>query len=90
MPKTVSEYIDSLPKEAKNKIKEIRLILKKAAPFAKEAIKWGYPVLEYKRILFSYSAHKNHINFMPTGPSMKPFKEELKNYKTGKDTIQFT
>lgn len=26
---------------------------------------------------------------MPTGPAMEPFKEELTEYKTGKDTIQF-
>jgi uncharacterized protein YdhG (YjbR/CyaY superfamily) len=47
------------------------------------------PVLEEKRILFSYSAYKSHLNFMPTGPSIKPFRKELAAYKTGKDTIQF-
>jgi uncharacterized protein YdhG (YjbR/CyaY superfamily) len=26
---------------------------------------------------------------MPTGPAIEPFKEELAEYKTGKDTIQF-
>ena len=86
---TVSEYIKLAPKEAQPMLKELRGILKKAAPRAKENIKWGSPVLEDNRILFAYSAFKSHLNFMPTGPALEPFKEQLKAYKTGKDTIQF-
>lgn len=88
-PATVSEYINSAPKEAQAKLKEIRAILKGVAPKATEALKWGYPVMEEKRILFSYSAHKKHLNFMPTRSSLEPFKEELAEFTTGKDTIQF-
>jgi uncharacterized protein YdhG (YjbR/CyaY superfamily) len=88
-PATVDEYIDSAHAEAREKLQEIRAILLEVAPQAKEMIKWGYPVIEGKRILFSYSAHKNHINFMPTGPALAPFKEELASYTSGKDTIQF-
>lgn len=88
-PKTVTEYIDAAPKEAQAKLREIRAILKKVAPKATEALKWGSPVFEEKRILFAYTAHKSHLNFMPTRASLIPFKEELENYKTGKYTIQF-
>lgn len=87
-PTTVSEYIKSAPKEAQTKLREIRAILKKVAPGAKEILKWGSPAFESGRILFSYSAHKTHLNFSPTGPALKPFKEELAKFKTGKDTIQ--
>lgn len=86
--KTVEEYIKAAPKEAQPKLKELRAILKKAAPKATETIKWGSPVLEEKRILFAYSAHKTHLNFMPTRTSLKPFKKELEKYATGEDTIQ--
>jgi uncharacterized protein YdhG (YjbR/CyaY superfamily) len=88
-PSTVSEYIDSAPSQAQEKLKEIRSILKKVAPNAKETLKWGNPVFEEKRILFSFSAFKSHLNFMPTKSSLEPFKAELAVYKTGKDTIQF-
>lgn len=87
-PTTVDEYIEAAPKEAQGKLREIRAVLKKVAPKAKEKLKWGAPVFEEGRILFSYSAHKSHLNFSPTGPAMKPFKEELAKFKTGKDTIQ--
>lgn len=88
-PKTVEDYIRSLPSQAKSKLEELRSILKKVAPNATEAIKWGYPVMEEKRILFSFSAFKTHINFMPTRSTLIHFQKYLKNYKTGKDTIQF-
>ncbi len=89
-PTTVDEYISAAPKEAQKKLREMRAILKKVAPKAKEGLKWGMPVFEEKRILFSYAAFKTHLNFFPTGPAIKPFKEELAGYKTGQDTIQFT
>jgi uncharacterized protein YdhG (YjbR/CyaY superfamily) len=88
-PTTVAEYIKAAPKEAQKTLREIRAILKKVAPKAKESIKWGYPVFEAERILFSYSAHKSHLSFMPTGPTLKHFKAELAKFKTGQDTIQF-
>jgi len=87
-PASVDEYINAAPTIARGKLREIRSILKKVAPNATELLKWGYPVFVENRILFSYSAHKTHINFMPTGPAMEPFKEELSEFITGKDTIQ--
>ena len=88
-PTTVEQYIVAAPEQAHQKLRELRAILKEAAPEATEAIKWGYPVFEDERILFSYSAHKTHLNFMPTRTTLENFKSELKNYKTGVDTIQF-
>ena len=88
-PTTVPEYINAAAPAARKKLREIRVILKKVAPKATETLKWGSPVFEEKRILFSYSAFKSHLNFMPTRSSITPFKDLLTDYKTGKDTIQF-
>lgn len=88
-PTTIDEYINASPEAAKEKLHQIRAILKDVAPLAKEEIKWGYPVFVEKRILFSFSAFKTHLNFMPTQPSLEHFRDELADYKTGKDTIQF-
>jgi uncharacterized protein YdhG (YjbR/CyaY superfamily) len=88
-PTTVDEYIEAAPQEAQEKLREIRAVLRKVAPKARETLKWGSPVFEEGRILFSYSAYTSHLNFSPTGPAMEPFKKELAKFKTGKDTIQF-
>ncbi len=87
-PTTVNEYINAAPPPAQEKLKELRSILKKIAPNAKEILKWGSPVFEENRILLAYAAFKTHINFVPTHTSLNPFKEELKGYKIGKDSLQ--
>lgn len=88
-PYNIDTYIQSFPEIAQEKLNEIREILKSVAPNATEELKWGKPVMIEKRILFSYSAYKNFISFMPTGPTLAHFKEELKDFKIGKDTVQF-
>lgn len=89
-PKTIDEYIISAPEQGQKKLLELYSVLKKAAPDATEAIKWGSPVFEEKRILFAFAAYKSHLNFMPTPSAMKPFKKELAKYTTGKGSIQFS
>jgi uncharacterized protein YdhG (YjbR/CyaY superfamily) len=69
-------------------LRELRAILKKVAPAAKERLKWGNPVFEEDRILFAYAAFNAHLNFVPTGPALAPFKKELANYETGKDSVK--
>jgi len=87
-PTTVDEYIDAAPLEAQEMLRELRTILKEAAPGADEKLKWGAPVFEGNRILFAYKSFKSHLNFIPTGPALEPFKKELKEYKTSKDSFQ--
>ena len=88
-PTTISEYIKTSPPERQKSLIEIYSILKKAAPDATEAIKWGQPVFEENRILFAFAGFKSHLNFMPTPSAMEPFRTELAKYKMGKGTIQF-
>ncbi|HXE94979.1 MAG TPA: DUF1801 domain-containing protein [Dongiaceae bacterium] len=88
-PTTIAEYIDSAPEEAQMKLREMYEILKEVAPEAAEAIKWGSPVFEEKRILFAFAAFKAHLSLMPTPSVMDAFKKELAEYTTGKGSIQF-
>ena len=88
-PTTVDQYIAAAPKEGQKKLRELRAILRKAAPKASEALKWGIPVFEEHRILFGYAAFKSHLNFSPTPAVLKAFAKELEPYKTGKGSIQF-
>jgi uncharacterized protein YdhG (YjbR/CyaY superfamily) len=87
-PKSVDEYINNAPNEAQDKLRELRAILKETAPEAEEKIKWGAATFEEGRILFAYKAFKSHLNFIPTGPALEPFKEELKEFKASKDSFQ--
>ena len=87
-PASVDDYIAGAPPQAQEHLRELRALLREVAPDAVETLKWGSPVFEEKRILFSYTAHKAHINFMPTHSSLAPFEQELDGFTTGKDTLQ--
>ncbi len=87
-PKTVAEYVAAAPREARASLKELRAILKDAAPEATESLKWGNPVFEEKRILFAYAAYKKHLNFMPTPAVIGALKSECGDFVTGKGSIQ--
>ena len=87
-PSTIAEYIDKAPDQAQEHLRKLYALLRSMAPDATEAIKWGNPVFESKRILFAFSAHKEHINFAPTPAALAPFRDELLTYKTGKGTLQ--
>ena len=86
---TISDYIVAAPPEAREHLRALRAILRKVAPKATEAIKWGLPVIEEHRILFAFAAYRTHLNFMPTPSALKPFKTELAGYHTGKGSIRF-
>ncbi len=47
-PKTITEYINAAPKEAQKKLREMRACIRAAAPGAKESLKWGMPVTEFR------------------------------------------
>ena len=59
-PTTVPEYIKAAPKAAQKKLREIRACIRKAAPDAKEELKWGMPAYSYKRILVIYGGFNHH------------------------------
>jgi uncharacterized protein YdhG (YjbR/CyaY superfamily) len=87
-PKTVLEYIRAAPKAGQPHLRKLYAILKKVAPKAQQAIKWGVPFFIEPRFLFAFSAHKAHLDFVPTSAGLKPFKKELAKHKTTTGMLQ--
>ena len=88
-PKTVNEYIKAATPEARKKLREMRACIRKAAPGAKEELKWSMPAFSYRRILVVYAAFKKHIGFFPTPSAVRAFAKQLAGFKTAKGSIQF-
>ncbi|HSE34088.1 MAG TPA: DUF1801 domain-containing protein [Pyrinomonadaceae bacterium] len=88
-PATVTEYINAAPKEAQQKLREMRKTIRAAAPGATEGLKWSMPGYSYRRILVTFAAFKHHIGFYPTPSAVKAFAKELSGYKTATGSIQF-
>jgi uncharacterized protein YdhG (YjbR/CyaY superfamily) len=88
-PKTVTDYIKVAPKDAREKLREIRICIRKSASGATESIKWGMPAFSYHRIMVMFAGFQHHIGFYPTPSAIKAFTEKLLKYKTAKGSIQF-
>lgn len=86
---TVVEYIESFPKEVRERLYALRKAVKEAAPEAEEKIAYRMPAYGLNGRLLYFAGFKNHIGFYPLTEAMDEFKDELKAYKTGKGSIQF-
>lgn len=88
-PTTITEYINTAPKEARKALREMRATIRKAAPGATESLKWAMPAFSHQRILVTFAGFKHHIGFYPTPSAVKAFSKELVGYATAKGSIQF-
>jgi len=88
-PKSIAEYINAAPKEARKKLREMRACIRKSAPGAKESLKWGMPAFSYRRILATFAAFKHHIGFYPTPSAVSAFAKDLSRFATATGSIQF-
>lgn len=87
--KNIDEYIKNYPKEVQALLKQLRATIRKAAPRAEEAIKYGIPTFVLNGNLVHFGGFKKHISFFPAASGVKEFKNELSAYTTTKGTIQF-
>ena len=88
--KTVNEYLSACPPKARRLLKELRITIKQAAPEVEELISYNMPAFKFHGILVYYAAHKEHIGFYPGSSVITGiFKDDLKDFKTSKGTIQF-
>jgi uncharacterized protein YdhG (YjbR/CyaY superfamily) len=87
-PTTIAEYIRTAPREGRPHLRRLYAILKKVAPEAEEALKWGTPFFVEPRFLFAFSAHKAHCNFAPGAAALKRFRKGLEKHKTTKNYLQ--
>lgn len=87
--KNVDEYIAQAPKEVQEKLKELRAVIRTAAPGAEERISYGMPYYYYKGRLVYFQLWKKHIGFYVPTPVLEEHKSELKGYETTKATVRF-
>ena len=87
--KSVDGYISAAPKRVQGKLREIRKIIKSAAPEAEEKISYGMPYYNYKGRLAYFAAFKDHVSLFAMPPVVGELNRKLRKYQTGKSTIQF-
>ncbi len=88
-PTSITEYINDAPKEVRKKLRIMHACIRKAAPGAKESLKWGMAAFSYHRILVTFAAFEHHVGFYPTPSAVKAFAKELSRFVTASSSIQF-
>ncbi|MFA9289392.1 MAG: iron chaperone [Weeksellaceae bacterium] len=86
---TVDQYIDQAPTEYQPMMRELREIIKEAAPEAEEKISYSMPYYGYHGRLVYFGFAKNHIGLYLPPPIVENHQDELTQYKTSKSAIQF-
>ena len=87
--KNVDEYIAQAPKEAQEKLQELRAVIRTTAPGAEERISYGMPYYYYKGRLVYFQLWKKHIGLYVPNPVLEEHKSELKGYETTNATVRF-
>lgn len=89
-PTTVSEYIATIPKNARPKFGELRALVRSEIPQANEVLSYG--IIGYKtdesRAKIFISGWKSHVAVYPI-PQNESLRTKLKPYIKGKGTLSF-
>ena len=88
-PNDIDQYIAGFPPAVRGKLTKIRAAIRKAAPQAKEAIKYQMPTFTQHGNLVHFAAYQHHIGFYPAPRAIEQFKEELSAYEGSKGTVRF-
>ena len=69
---TVDEYIEDAPAEVKDKLIELRRLIKDVAPHAEEGMAYGMPGYKNnKKPLVYFAGWKDHISLYPTSSKLE-------------------
>ena len=87
----VDAYLANVPEPARTTLEKMRAMIRAVVPpEATEGLSYGMPAFAYKGALVAYAAFKKHCSFFPMQASLiDEMKDELKNYRTSKGTLQF-
>ena len=88
----VDAYLAGVPEPARSTLEKVRATIRAVVPEGTvEVLSYGMPAFRYNgRALVAYAAFKDHCSFFPMQASLiDEMKDELKNYRTSKGTLQF-
>jgi len=89
-PKTIDEYLASLPPAERRTLQQLRKAIHSAAPGAEETISYGIPGFRLGgRLLVSFGAAANHCAFYPGAHPLEAHRKEVDRYDTSRGTIRF-
>lgn len=90
-PLTVAAYIAAAPPRTRTALRQLRAVIKAAAPGITERISYRIPTFELDgRYLLYIAAFKEHVSVYPVTPGMVVRHEKaIARYRSGKGTLRF-
>lgn len=86
----IDEYISGFPPETRRVLRQLRAVIRSAAPEATETISYGIPTFDlHGKHLVHFGGFARHVGFYPTPSGTEEFQQALAGYKSGKGSVQF-
>jgi uncharacterized protein YdhG (YjbR/CyaY superfamily) len=86
---SIDEYIAAFPADVQERLRQMRAVIREAAPEAQEKISYQMPTFFLHGNLVHFAAFKNHIGFYPAPRGIEQFKDELAVYEGAKGSVRF-
>lgn len=88
-PNNINDYIAGFPMQSRKLLRQMKAVIKKAAPKAEEVISYGMPAFKFHGLLVWFAAHSKHIGFYPKTSAIQAFKKDIAKFKNAKGSVQF-
>lgn len=94
-PKTVVDYFNAQPERTKKALLELKDCVLMVAPHATELLNYYIPAYALveggkREQQIMIAGYQKHVGFYPHPTTMEKFDSELKEYKRGKGSVQFS
>ena len=87
---SIDEYIAEFPAETQEGLKELRALIRAAAPDATETISYAMPTFDLNgKHMVHLAGFAHHAGLYPMPSGIEAFKDELEPYKNAKGSVQF-
>ena len=86
---SVDEYLADAAPTSRVILQEIRELVSRLVPDAKETISYQMPAFRLQKVFFFYAAFKNHIGIYPPVHGDAALQRDLEPYRGPKGNLQF-
>jgi len=88
--KTVDEFIDGCPEQARPALRQLRQIIRSILPQAQETISYNIPCykIDGKYVIY-FAGFAKHVSIYPIPEGDAQFGRKINSYIKGKGTLQF-
>ena len=87
---SIDDYIAEFPAPTQQALREVRALIRAAAPEATETISYAIPTFDLNgKHLAHFAGYAHHVGFYPGASGIAAFEDEIRRYRHAKGSVQF-